>query len=338
MTATPLQRYHFHLQLAPLSLSRAEQQHLINHTKLTLEQISQLNVQVIASLPDQFVADAAHCHRTDSKPQPSNHSLPCSSSVQANLAELHPSVAHATPRLTLSYYIGIGGSPYPFGLTATTDRQSNQRPNIVASSMAQPSHSHVLHNHLSNRPLASNHQPIDMAQLEAAIGWHPWQEDQVKFSNYLWEQTCLECFVTGNGAEYVELNAAPAGAFALYHFDDYRQPATLPPRPLVAASRSIATANGSTFQSMVQWHPQASSAPHFGYLPHATIEQDYKGAYLSRHLSIDLTQLPPSLSLIRQLHPCVIIYIADIAFYFAAQHASPPDFHNRRYWRYLQSC
>src|SRR5699024_1157946 len=67
------------------------------------------------------------------------------------------------------------------------------------------------------------------------------------FADYLWEQTCLECFLAGrliNSAvsinennnktnPYLEINASPDGCYALYQFADYRNPATLPPTPLL---------------------------------------------------------------------------------------------------------
>ena len=39
----------------------------------------------------------------------------------------------------------------------------------------------------------------------------------------LWRSTCFEAFTRGDGDSYAELNFAPQGGWAAYHFDDYRQ-------------------------------------------------------------------------------------------------------------------
>lgn len=53
----------------------------------------------------------------------------------------------------------------------------------------------------------------------------------------LWQDTCFECFVGFRANDlnisYLEINAAPHGAYALYRFDDYRTPQ--PPMPFDGA-------------------------------------------------------------------------------------------------------
>jgi len=39
----------------------------------------------------------------------------------------------------------------------------------------------------------------------------------------LWNHTCFEAFVGGDGDGYLEFNLAPSGAWAAYRFDGYRQ-------------------------------------------------------------------------------------------------------------------
>ena len=39
----------------------------------------------------------------------------------------------------------------------------------------------------------------------------------------LWETTCFEAFVRGDGAAYSEYNFSPSGEWAAYAFDDHRQ-------------------------------------------------------------------------------------------------------------------
>ena len=38
----------------------------------------------------------------------------------------------------------------------------------------------------------------------------------------LWQTTCFELFVAGEGPTYREFNLSPSGAWAAYEFDDYR--------------------------------------------------------------------------------------------------------------------
>src|SRR6185369_2088736 len=56
----------------------------------------------------------------------------------------------------------------------------------------------------------------------------------------LWEHTCFEAFVAVDGAPgYVELNAAPSGAWAVYAFARYRERAADPAgEPAIAIERS----------------------------------------------------------------------------------------------------
>jgi len=47
--------------------------------------------------------------------------------------------------------------------------------------------------------------------------------------DHLWEHTCCEAFLAVPGAAgYLELNLAPAGAWAVYAFQRYREPSPLP--------------------------------------------------------------------------------------------------------------
>ena len=105
---------------------------------------------------------------------------------------------------------------------------------------------------------------LPLKSLAAQLDWPTWQSAQVSFADYLWEQTCLECFLAGtlidstvsmnsailinrdsktdiNNADmnkttaYIEINANPDGRYALYHFKSYRNPTILPPTPLLQA-------------------------------------------------------------------------------------------------------
>ncbi|MGM8884755.1 hypothetical protein ACS8FD_02315 [Psychrobacter sp. 1U2] len=149
------------------------------------------------------------------------------------------------------------------------------------------------------------------------LQWPLWSKDKVGFEDYLWEQTCLECFITNNPASYVEINASPDGQYAVYQFTDYRTPATLPPTPLL-----IKDSQGPV---RIQWHDTALTSSDI--------------LTKQRRVSISLDKLPyPILNpdSTALIHPCVILYFNEIPLYFAPYHASPADFHQRKHWSMLQ--
>ncbi|WLP94033.1 hypothetical protein [Psychrobacter sp. M13] len=183
-------------------------------------------------------------------------------------------------------------------------------------------------------------------RLASLFDWPQWQPDQVKFIDYLWEQTCLECFITGANpssdidqtTHYIEINASPNGRYALYQFADYRQPDCMPPVPLYKANSDEQASinwiahlplNRFLNTSSLNVAHRATSTPNSLSALMFTAVYDYK-----RSFTIDLDQLPRSLLAkgIEQLHPCVILYFDSVALYFAAKHASPPDFHQKHYW------
>lgn len=48
--------------------------------------------------------------------------------------------------------------------------------------------------------------------------------------DYLWQHTCFELFIgLKNQTAYREINLSPAGVWNCYGFDDYREPADMPP-------------------------------------------------------------------------------------------------------------
>lgn len=149
------------------------------------------------------------------------------------------------------------------------------------------------------------------------LQWPLWNKEKVGFKDYLWEQTCLECFITNNAASYVEINASPNGQYAVYQFADYRTPATLPPTPLLIKD--------SQHPAAIQWHDTALASSDI--------------LTKQRRFSISLDKLPyPILNPdpTALIHPCVIIYFNEIPLYFAPYHTSPADFHQRQHWSYLQ--
>lgn len=170
------------------------------------------------------------------------------------------------------------------------------------------------------------HVTLPTPSLAAKLNWPKWQPEQIGFADYLWEETCLECFITGDLVKdeedqtkttgtYVEINANPDGRYALYRFESYRNPPTLPPA-------SFYHADGHT-RVAIHWSDESS--------PTSTLLS------YERCFGVPLNELPNqqymlNSTVIGYIHPCVILKFDETALYFAPHHASPPDFHNRHYW------
>lgn len=182
--------------------------------------------------------------------------------------------------------------------------------------------------------------------LAAQLTWPKWQSDKVGFKDYLWEQTCLECFLAGSlisssrskdndksssmnqTTAYIEINASPNGQYALYEFDSYRSPATLPPNSLMYA-------DGQT-RAAIDWVDCSDNLKSL-IDSKISVHQPYKyqrsfrvplGSLSPLHHKVDC----PNDAIINDIHPCVILSFGETTLYFASKHASPPDFHNRQYW------
>ena len=180
--------------------------------------------------------------------------------------------------------------------------------------------------------------------LAAQLTWPKWQADKVGFKDYLWERTCLECFLAGYlvssrsedsdkspktnmTMSYIEINASPEGQYALYEFDSYRSPTTLPPRPLMYA-------DGQT-RAAIDWIDGNNPKLLIDY-PISTHERyHYQRSFrmpLDSLTSFNRKSDYSNDALIKYIHPCVILSFGATILYFAPKHASPPDFHNSQYW------
>ncbi len=211
---------------------------------------------------------------------------------------------------------------------------------------------------------------LPSSKLAVQLDWPSWHPEAVRFTDYLWQRTCLECFMTTNLSDkdantnhYIEVNASPSGEYALYQFADYRTPSVLPPKPLLKADGVTPVA--------VHWSVPSSNArrPQLAKLsPYFTLNSKLIDAatnltaapfiyrhYYQRRFYLSLDELWVSFSNISQpsnsnrlaaatgfgasraveiklLHPCVILQFGETHLYFAPNHASPPDFHQRRCW------
>lgn len=206
------------------------------------------------------------------------------------------------------------------------------------------------------RQLWLNYQiQLPSAILAAQLDWPIWQQAQVSFTDYLWERTCLECFISGKAigpdetkkSSYIEINASPNGQYALYKFNSYRTPSTLPPEPLLQAdghtkAHIIWADDLSSQQEENVASLQPNSRP-TNLATNLTATEFIPCYQYQRSFGLCLNQIPSRFfnpdSLIginiELLHPCVILRFGETNLYFASAHATPPDFHQRRYWSQL---
>ena len=217
---------------------------------------------------------------------------------------------------------------------------------------------------------------LPLESLATQLDWPIWQPTQVGFVDYLWEQTCLECFLAGTlidsavsinntnemgidsidgnkTSPYIEINANSDGRYALYQFKSYRNPATLPPTPLLQAdgqTRAFINWTASHCPSSngtanPEQNPLSEKIKPFidSLTPDITIAKTY---LYERSFSFLLSQIHNKEDVINDtdtgidyIHPCVILSFSTTfgttALYFAPKHASPPDFHNLHYWSVL---
>ncbi|MBE0442115.1 MAG: hypothetical protein ACTJHI_07275 [Psychrobacter sp.] len=195
------------------------------------------------------------------------------------------------------------------------------------------------------------HQPVMCLQfnyqislptpsLISQLNWPTWKVEQVGFADYLWEETCLECFIADdlinnnridkNTSPYIEINASPDGRYALYQFESYRKPVILPPTPLMLTDNKT--------RASIDWS---------GYIkPAITLTQTKtsepssktsKPIDFEQSFNIPITQVSNNKyamygTPIEYIHPCVILWLNKTALYFAVSHPTPPDFHNCHYW------
>ena len=185
---------------------------------------------------------------------------------------------------------------------------------------------------------------LPLKSLAVQLDWPTWQSAQVSFVDYLWEQTCLECFLAGGAinstvsinntnemgidsidgnktSPYIEINANPDGRYALYQFKSYRNPTILPPTPLLQAdgqtrafinwTASHCPSSNST--TNLEQNPLSKQINPFidSLTPNITTTKTY---LYERSLSLSLSQIHNKEDVINDtdtgidyIHPCVIL-------------------------------
>lgn len=175
--------------------------------------------------------------------------------------------------------------------------------------------------------------------------WFTWlplasQLEQVKPADFLWQSTCLECFLAGTTSDkpmsesqqYIEINIATNGQHAIYHFDDYRSPASMPPRKLTTLPiiQDYLQSNSDSLQQ--QPLLTVSSATN---LPEITSTNPCTNQVVfTRQISMSLSPLTKLWTNLSLICPTVILkhQNSEQLLYFAPHHTSPPDFHQQALW------
>lgn len=136
------------------------------------------------------------------------------------------------------------------------------------------------------------------------LNWSKFDPKQMTHHDYLWQDNCLECFFELNHSQgYLEINLAPNGAFATYAFTDYRTPNTLPP-------------------------PRDDRLSLYHIPKHAV------AGWHTYHVGIKFNEyFAKSPCQISKIHPAAILYHDGEPIFYAIRHASPPDFHDKKYWQ-----
>lgn len=124
-------------------------------------------------------------------------------------------------------------------------------------------------------------------------------------ADYLWQDNCLECFLEYDGADaYFEVNMALDGRHNAYRFDGYRTPKVMPPRRAKQSDLFVA--------------------------PYRLSYDDLAGFYVRHLVLMGNKHARPT-----RIHPTAILYHNGEPIFYAVNHASPPDFHNKDFWQTL---
>lgn len=148
-------------------------------------------------------------------------------------------------------------------------------------------------------------------------------------ADFLWEETCFECFFGKSDGSYIELNLSPDGRYALYQFSGYRTPNQMPPMSLHTQDLPITTLSTYTFNV-----PKDSKLQDLERIP-----LFYQKPLIAlRVVLLSYASCNEALMTPYRIQPCVIIKdsIKDLdTLYYAPRHTNPPDFHKQALWQTL---
>lgn len=143
-----------------------------------------------------------------------------------------------------------------------------------------------------------------MIEKVDGLQFNDFHHDKIAKADNLWQETCLECFISLDDERYLEINATPDGRYAIYEFDDYRTPN--PPSPSDKVTLS--------------WRAD---------------DNDNTLVY-ERHFSLDVSAMADFFDPVLSetlISPTVILMINNQPHYFATHHGDDPDFHDKRHWQ-----
>lgn len=143
-----------------------------------------------------------------------------------------------------------------------------------------------------------------MIEKVDGLQFNDFYHDKIAKADNLWQETCLECFISLNGERYLEINATPDGRYAVYEFDSHRTPN--PPTP--------------SDKITLSWRAD---------------DNDNTLVY-ERHFSLDVSAVADFLDPVlceTFINPTVILMINNKPHYFASHHGDTLDFHDKNHWQ-----
>ena len=185
--------------------------------------------------------------------------------------------------------------------------------------------------------------PHDISQ-NSALPWFTWLPLKLKpkTADYLWQSTCLECFIAGESAQYknieeskdiaqntqyIEINVSSNGDYALYHFEDYRTPDITPPQTLML----LPLLQNLQRNRLIDLQPTIDAH----YLSKTRDAQIINNSRVfARQITLQLSPLAKLWNKLTYIHPAVILQEphSQQHLYFAPKHTTPPDFHLSKLW------
>lgn len=175
--------------------------------------------------------------------------------------------------------------------------------------------------------------------------YQPLALERIMRQDYLWQHTCFECFISPDSQPqrpYLEVNLAPSGQFNLYYFDNYRTPNTMPPRRLPVEAlqygRDINFFNEPIDCQTVFWQTATDDMRQALQTIETVIVKKPLQNRLGMIFRIDaLNRLFNRHNNSFAINPCFVYQQPsdERISYWAIQHATPADFHDKSIWQVL---
>lgn len=173
--------------------------------------------------------------------------------------------------------------------------------------------------------------------------YNPLTLTRIMQEDYLWQSNCYELFLAFDNtpdSPYIEINFSPEGYFNIYHFDGYRKPKRMPPPRLELTEKQrqqlVNFYNVAEDRQVIFWQESTPQQQKIRDLVeknfplksnHSRLVMMVEVAFLAK-----LCKVMPTDNI--WLNACGVYKdtISGELAYFAHQHATPPDFHDKKYW------